>query len=98
MKEDNRFRGWCFPLTLAKGKILTEHMALQDGNIFSVNLEELNMKTFETRRNQSICQLAYAVLMAGADTLERSGEQVLAKAVKESCPKFFKRYILAPKD
>jgi len=41
-----------------------------------------------------IPQLAYAVLLAGSDTLKRSGEEKKAALLKKASTKFFKKHIL----
>ena len=79
IKPDRRFNGWCLSFKLANDlEIDIDYLLLQDGNIHGQPL---------------IPQLAYAVLLAGADTLKRSGEIEKSSLLQKASIKFFKKYI-----
>ncbi|MBU4445013.1 hypothetical protein KJ656_08040 [bacterium] len=80
IKPDRKFNGWCLMFSqLNQHEIDIDSLYLQDGNIHGQPL---------------IPQLAYAVLLAGADTLKRSGEVEKASLLQKASIKFFKKYIL----
>lgn len=80
LKPDRRFNGWCLSFRLINDlEIDIDNLHLQDGDIHGQPL---------------IPQLAYAVLLAGSDTMKRLGEAEKASLLQKAAVKFFKKYIL----
>ncbi len=80
VKEDRSFNGWALVCGhLNTGEIDTDRVTLQDGNCYTQPL---------------IPQLAYAVFLAGADTLKRCDEAGKAELLRKGAVDFFKKHIL----
>ena len=75
IKPDRRFNGWCLSFKLINElEIDIDNLLFQDGNIHGQPLNP---------------QLAYAVLLAGSDTMKRSGEAEKASLLQKAAVKFW---------
>jgi len=80
IKPDKQFDGWGLVFEKpSNGEIDIDNLVIQDGNIHTVPLNP---------------QLAYAILLAGADTFKKSGEIEKSSLLQKASVKFFQKYIL----